>query len=80
MLGHDNDSDYLMTDDELDHVQWELELMLTSVIVRKSTIRDELNTFASMQFSRTLHKTSKNPTLPTIVSYVFMFKAYVCIK
>lgn len=68
MLNHDHDSDYIMTDDELDHVQWELESMLTSIIVRRNTIRDELNTFASMQFVRSLHKMSKNPKLPTIVS------------
>lgn len=57
-----------MTEDELDHIQWELEAMLTTATVRQNTIRDELSTFASMQFARSLHKLSKNPKLPTIVS------------
>lgn len=57
-----------MTDDELDHVQWDLEAMLTNIIVRRNTIRDELSTFASMQFARSLHRMAKNPKLPTIVS------------
>lgn len=60
-----------MTEDELDHVQWELEAMLTTGIVRQNTIRDELSTFASMQFARSLHKLSKNPKLPTIVSLLY---------
>lgn len=68
MLSRDDKSEYIMTDDELDHVQWDLEAMLTNVIVRRNTIRDELNTFASMQFARSLHRTAKNPKLPTIVS------------
>lgn len=68
MLSHGENSNYVMTDDELDHVQWDLESMLTSVIVRKNTIRDELNTFAAMQFARSLHRVAKNPKLPTIVS------------
>lgn len=68
MLDRDNKSDYIMTDDELDHIQWDLEAMLTNVIVRRNTIRDELSTFASMQFARSLHRMAKNPKLPTIVS------------
>ncbi|KAE9545178.1 hypothetical protein AGLY_000721 [Aphis glycines] len=66
MLNRDNKSDYIMTDDELDHVQWDLEAMLTNAIVRRNTIRDELSTFASMQFARSLHRMAKNPKLPTI--------------
>ncbi|XP_025192583.1 uncharacterized protein LOC112592646 [Melanaphis sacchari] len=66
MLDRDNKSDYIMTDDELDHIQWDLEAMLTNVIVRRNTIRDELSTFASMQFARSLHRMAKNPKLPTI--------------
>lgn len=61
-------SDHHITDDELDSVQWDLESMLTSVIVRRNTVREELNTFASMQFVRSLHRTAKNPKFPTIVS------------
>lgn len=57
-----------MSDDEMDHVQWELESMLTSLILHKNTVRDELNTFASMQFSRSQKKRNKNPQLPKIVS------------
>lgn len=72
MLSRDSKSDYVMTDDELDHVQWELEAMLTNVIIRRNTIREELNTFASMQFARSLHRTAKNPKLPTIVSLCAM--------
>jgi len=63
-----------MTDDELDHVQWELEAMLTGGIVRQNTIQDELNTFASMQFARSQQKLSKNPKLPTIVSIYCSYK------
>lgn len=66
MLSRDSKSDYIMTDDELDHVQWDLEAMLTNVIIRRNTIRDELSTFASMQFTRSLHRMAKNPKLPTI--------------
>lgn len=68
MLRRDIHSDALLTDDELDHVQWDFEAMLTSVIVRRTTIREELSTFASMQLARSEQKTSKNPNLPTIVS------------
>jgi len=68
VLDRDNKSDYIMTDDELDHIQWDLEAMLTNAIVRRNTIRDELSTFASMQFARSLHRMAKNPKLPTIVS------------
>jgi len=68
VLSRDIKSDYIMTDDELDHVQWDLEAMLTNVILRRNTIRDELSTFASMQFARSLHRMAKNPKLPTIVS------------
>lgn len=71
MLNHEEDSEYIMTDDELDHIQWDLEAMLTSLIIRKNTIKDELATFASMQFTRSLHRTAKNPKLPTIVSFVY---------
>lgn len=66
LLSRDINSDYIMTDDELDHVQWDLEAMLTNVIIRRNTIRDELSTFASMQFARSLHRMAKNPKLPTI--------------
>ncbi|XP_025408335.1 transcriptional adapter 3-like isoform X2 [Sipha flava] len=66
LLNHEEDSEYIMTDDELDHIQWDLEAMLTSLIIRKNTIKDELATFASMQFTRSLNRTAKNPKLPTI--------------
>ncbi|XP_022166291.1 uncharacterized protein LOC111030890 [Myzus persicae] len=66
LLSRDNKSDYIMTDDELDHIQWDLEAMLTNVIIRRNTIREELSTFASMQFARSLHRMAKNPKLPTI--------------
>ncbi|CAI6350203.1 unnamed protein product [Macrosiphum euphorbiae] len=66
LLSRDIESDYIMTDDELDHVQWDLEAMLTNVILRRNTIRDELSTFASMQFAHSLHRMDKNPKLPTI--------------
>jgi len=68
VLSRDIESDYIMTDDELDHVQWDLEAMLTNVILRRNTIRDELSTFASMQLARSLHRMDKNPKLLTIVS------------
>lgn len=68
MLNHGENSYYIMTDDELDHLQWELEALITAGIVRQNTIQDELGTFASMQFARSQHKMSKNPKLPTIVS------------
>lgn len=68
MLSCERNHDYVMTDDELDHVQWDLELMLTSIILRRNTVRDELSTFASMQFTRSLNRMAKNPKLPTIVS------------
>jgi len=68
VLEHGENSHYIMTDDELDHVQWELETLMSTGILRQKTIRDELDTFASMQFARSQHKLSKNPKLPTIVS------------
>lgn len=62
-----------MTDDELDHVQWDLESMLTSIIIRKNTVKEELRTFAkTMQFGRSQHRTSKNSKFPTIVSICFI--------
>lgn len=57
-----------MSDDELDHVQWELESMLTSLILHKNIVKDELSTFAAMQFTRSQQKMNKNPKLPKIVS------------
>lgn len=79
MLNHEEDSEYVMTDDELDHIQWDLEAMLTSLIVRKKTIKDELATFASMQFNHSLNKTAKNPKLPTIVSIFYHVELYLYI-
>ncbi|VVC30452.1 Mucin-like domain,Histone acetyltransferases subunit 3 [Cinara cedri] len=38
-----------MTSNELDHVQWTLEKMLTDVIVSKNTIRDTLNSLTLMK-------------------------------
>lgn len=72
MLSRDENSEYIMTDDELDHVQWDLEAMLTSVIVRRNTIKEELSTFATMQFARSLHRMAKNPKLPMIVSLIYI--------
>jgi hypothetical protein len=79
VLNHEEDSEYIMTDDELDHIQWDLEAMLTSLIIRKNTIKDELATFASMQFTRSLNRTAKNPKLPTIVSFDNRVKLYLYI-
>lgn len=75
MLSCEN-HDYVMTDDELDHVQWDLELMLTSIILRRNIVRDELSTFAAMQFTHSLNRTTKNPILPTIVSLCIMQNIY----
>lgn len=52
VLSRDEKSDYIFTDDTLDDIQWNLEAMLSNVIARKNTIKDKLNTFASMQFHR----------------------------
>jgi len=52
-------NEHQMTDDELDGVQWELESILTNVIERKNTVRNEINLFAST-----------NPKLPMIKSKV----------
>lgn len=69
VLSRDKKCKYIMTDDELDRVQWDLESLLTSLIIRKHTVREELKTFAkTMQFPRSQHRTSKNPKFPTIVS------------
>lgn len=68
VLSRDRNSRYIMSDDEIDHVQWELESLLTSLILHKNTVRDELNTFASMQLNRSRQKKDKNPILPKIVS------------
>lgn len=70
VLNNDVNSNHPITDDELDNVQWDLELLLTSAILRRNTIREELNTFVSMQFVRSLHRTTKNPKFPTIVSII----------
>lgn len=74
-MNRGRNSDNIMSDDEMDHVQWELESMLTSLILHKNTVKDELNTFASMQFSRSQKKRNKNPRLPKIVS-LFIVKYY----
>ncbi|VVC28441.1 Hypothetical protein CINCED_3A018679 [Cinara cedri] len=66
ILSRDRKSDYIMSDDEMDHVQWELESMLTSLILHKNTVKDELSTFASMQFNRSQQKINQNPMLPKI--------------
>lgn len=70
VLSHDENSNYVMTDDELDRIQWDLEAMLTAIIIRKNIIKEALNTFATMQFARSLHRMAKNPRLPMIVSLI----------
>ncbi|XP_050540909.1 transcriptional adapter 3-B [Daktulosphaira vitifoliae] len=59
LLSREQNSGYIMTDDELDHLQWDLESMLTAVNVRKQTIKDELATFASLQLARSQQKRTK---------------------
>lgn len=68
VLNRDRIYEYVMTDDELDQVQWDLELMLISLIIRRNTVKDELTTFASMSFARSQQRMAKNSKLPTIVS------------
>lgn len=77
VLSRDRKSDYIMSDDEMDHVQWELESMLTSLILHKNTVKDELSTFASMQFNQSQQKINQNPMLPKIVSVFINKKFYL---
>lgn len=52
-------SNYIMTEDEMNHLQWELESILTIDSIRQNTIREELFTYYVAMYT---HK------LPTVVS------------
>lgn len=56
---HGENSNYVMTEDEMNHLQWELESILTTDIIRQNTIRDEIFTYYVAMYT---HK------LPMIVS------------
>lgn len=45
----ENNSQYMLTDEELDRTQWFLECMLSSIMCRKITIQNELASLKSIQ-------------------------------
>lgn len=63
----DEYSKYVMTEDELNNLQWELEAMLTTINVRQTAITNELLTYhASMYIDR-------RPKVVSLFKQVYIF-------
>lgn len=65
---YDNDNEYKLTDDELDHIQWELESLISSAIVRNSIIKNEHHSLVAFQLGTPLPSLSDYPELNAIRS------------
>lgn len=63
ILRQNENSEYKISDSELDRVQWELESLLSKVLECKNTIRNELNLYGSGQMANSQCQIAKNSKL-----------------
>ncbi|XP_025421972.1 transcriptional adapter 3-like [Sipha flava] len=57
----EDNSQYMLTDDELDQTQWFLESMLSSIMFRKISIQNELASLKSIQSTSSQGPSTNNP-------------------
>jgi len=65
-----DDIEKLITEDVLDSIQWELESMLTGIIVRKRQIKNDFNLISSVQETGSQNNVENNSEQPMIVAKV----------